>query len=253
MQIGSASLLRQKQEWDELGTVDPLWAILADDEKKFGRWDLDDFFQTGTKEIEAVLANARSLGRPMQYSRALDFGCGVGRLSRALSRSFQVCVGVDISPAMVTLATRLSPACQFYQVTKPNLEPFADQYFDFIYSNIVLQHQPTESLIFAYVSEFLRVLKPGGILVFQLPHSIPLRYRLEPRRRAYRLCRRLRVPATFLYRTLKLNPITMRAVPEEKVIKAIIKRGGEVLKVQQDKNGGPHVESRTYFVSRSVV
>jgi SAM-dependent methyltransferase len=252
IQLSSASLSRQKQEWDELGTVDPLWAILADDQKKFGRWNLNEFFQTGSQEVEAVLARARSLGRPTQYSRALDFGCGVGRLSRAISRSFQVCVGVDISPAMVAMAKQLNPACEFYVLTEPNLNTFEHEYFDFIYSNIVLQHQPAESLVFAYISEFLRVLRPGGILVFQLPHYIPLRYRLEPRRRAYRFCRQFfRLPSAFLYRTLKLNPITMRAISEEKVTETISGMGGEVLAVQHDKNGGPHIESRTYFVSPS--
>jgi hypothetical protein len=41
------SLSRHKREWEDLGAVDPLWAILSDNQKKFGRWDLEEFFQTG--------------------------------------------------------------------------------------------------------------------------------------------------------------------------------------------------------------
>jgi SAM-dependent methyltransferase len=249
-QLISAALSRQRQEWEELATLDPLWAILADDRKKFGGWDLNDFLQTGSKEVDAILETARALGYPKEYHRALDFGCGVGRLSWAIGRNFQQCVGVDISPAMISMAKKLNPGREFYVLDSSQLKGFANEEFDFIYSNIVLQHQPTEPLVFGYVSEFLRILRRGGLLVFQVPHHIPLRYRLEPRRRAYRLCRLLRIPPGFLYSKLKLNPITMRAIPQERVVAAIDARGGHILRVAEDKNGGPHIESRTYFVSR---
>jgi SAM-dependent methyltransferase len=45
---------------------------------------------------------------------------------------------------------------------------FHDDFFDFIYTNIVLQHMRPEYSK-AYLKEFLRVLSPGGLLVFQLP------------------------------------------------------------------------------------
>ena len=46
--------------------------------------------------------------------------------------------------------------------------------FDFIYSNIVLQHIPREAQ-FGYVREFGRILKPGGIAVFQTPAGLNFR------------------------------------------------------------------------------
>lgn len=243
-------LSRQKREWEELGSLDPLWAILADNSRKFGRWDLDEFFQTGADEISSILAYAQQLGRPQQYRSALDFGCGVGRLSRALKGFFQECVGVDISDAMIQRARELNPACQFIVLNGTDLRMFPDDRFDFVYSNIVLQHQPHRAVVFSYIREFLRIVKPVGLIAFQLPHHVPMRRRLQPRRRAYRMLRSLHVPADFLYRRLGLNPITMLAIPEEEVTNEIRGMKGTVLKVVEDRNGGPGNESRTYFVSK---
>ena len=241
----------QKQDWQDLGSLDPLWAILADDEKKFGLWDLDEFFQTGAREIDSVFATAKALKVPTHYRDALDFGCGVGRLSRAIRRQFESCLGVDISPAMIDLARKLNPDCQFEVINEYGMSTLGDAQFDFVYSNIVLQHQRSASVVFAYLAEFIRVLRPGGLLAFQLPHHIPLRLRLELRRRLYKISRNLlRLSPAFIYNKLNLNPISMLAIPEAAVAQAVISSQGIVLKVRHDKFGGPRVDSRTYFVTK---
>ena len=107
--LSPTQLRRQKREWENLGSIDPLWAILSDDQKKFGQWDLNEFFGTGENEIALILAEAAAMGRPLEYGSAFDFGCGVGRLSRAMKRRFKTCVGVDISDAMVRKARELNP------------------------------------------------------------------------------------------------------------------------------------------------
>lgn len=58
--------------------------------------------------------------------------------------------------------------CQYVLNEQPNLRCLDDASLDFIYSNIVLQHIRPE-ISMAYLGEFLRVLAPGGVLVFQLP------------------------------------------------------------------------------------
>ena len=50
----------------------------------------------------------------------------------------------------------------------PDLRDLSSNSIDFIYSNIVLQHVVPE-LSIEYLNEFFRLLKPGGVLVFQLP------------------------------------------------------------------------------------
>ena len=83
-----------------------------------------------------------------------------------------------------------------------------------MYSSIVLQHVPRRDWIEAYLREFVRVLGPGGALVFTLPSHIPLVYRAQWRRRLYHGLRRLGVPADTVYRRLRLQPIAMSFLPE---------------------------------------
>ena len=81
---------RYQQQWENLGSHDPYWAVLSDPTKKGGRWDKVEFFASGRREIEQVLSNLTRLCVPLGSSLALDFGCGVGRLSRALSQHLVV-------------------------------------------------------------------------------------------------------------------------------------------------------------------
>ncbi len=111
------------------------------------------------------------LGLLPQRGRALDFGCGVGRLTQALATYFEEVVGIDIAPSMVNLAkryNRFGSRCIYYVNDTDNLRRFSDQEFHFIYTTIVLQHMKPEYAK-SYIKEFLRVLKPQGILIFQLP------------------------------------------------------------------------------------
>lgn len=163
-----------QRSWDELGKVDPLWAILGDPDKMGGRWDLHEFFKTGEEEVAAVLQYVDSLHLPLARRRALDFGCGVGRVTRALGRHFEECSGVDIAPSMIRLAqeyNRQGSRCQYYLNESDDLRLFDDNRFDFIYSSNVLQHiHPRYSR--NYLKEFVRLLAPGGVLVFQIPSGL---------------------------------------------------------------------------------
>src|SRR5215472_8256894 len=93
-----------RQDWDACARNDPLWAIITDPRKRGNRWDVSEFFGTGVVEITGVLGYIQSLGISLPRERALDFGCGVGRLSQALAEYFNEVHGVDVSPSMVELA-----------------------------------------------------------------------------------------------------------------------------------------------------
>jgi cyclopropane fatty-acyl-phospholipid synthase-like methyltransferase len=53
--------------------------------RKGRRWTTEEFFATGVTEIAALMAEARGFGLPASRRRALDFGCGLGRLTQALA------------------------------------------------------------------------------------------------------------------------------------------------------------------------
>jgi len=160
-----------QRNWDTFGATDPFWAILTWEERRGGAWTPADFYREGEREIGYVLARAEPLGLPAGRGAALDFGCGAGRLTQALCCFFDRCTGVDIAPSMVRLAQSQNlhgDRCRYVLNVTDRLAFLDDESCDFIYTNIVLQHMRPE-YAFRYLEEFLRVLTPGGLLVFQLP------------------------------------------------------------------------------------
>ena len=160
-----------QKHWNQFGKQDPLFAILTKDGKQGNKWNLDEFFEIGRQEIADVMEYVQKRGILQHRGRALDFGCGVGRLTQALASYFEEVVGIDIAPSMVLLAKRYNQfgaRCVYRVNDQDNLTLFRDQEFHFIYTNIVLQHMKPEYAK-SYIKEFLRVLKPEGVLIFQLP------------------------------------------------------------------------------------
>lgn len=166
-----------KQTWDDLGKEDPLWAILSVPEKKGNKWDVKEFFDTGDKEINNLLVMMKKQGFTIHTGKVLDFGCGAGRLTQALSKNFDEAIGVDISIAMIDLANEYNDRgnCSFVVNDESDLNLFDTETFDFIYSNITLQHIPPK-ISKNYIKEFVRIIKPGGGLVFQLPYGNDLTF-----------------------------------------------------------------------------
>jgi len=164
-------LAELRSTWDELGRQDPLWAILTQPAKKGQKWDRAEFFKTGEHNIKSVMNYLDALKLRFPRDRALDFGCGVGRLTQALCNYFQECRGVDIAQSMIDLARQYNQhgsRCMYYVNGSDDLGLFEDNSFDFIYTNIVLQHiDPIYSK--NYIKEFLRTLRPAGIVIFALP------------------------------------------------------------------------------------
>ncbi|PIR04291.1 MAG: methyltransferase type 11 [Candidatus Magasanikbacteria bacterium CG11_big_fil_rev_8_21_14_0_20_39_34] len=244
--------MNYKKEWDELGKLDPLWAVLSHADKRFGGWDNQAFFQTGEEEIKTVIQKIQKLGYPKDKKNVLDFGCGVGRLTRALSKYFEKSFGVDVSGAMIQKAKKLNKqetTISFQVNDRDDLSLFEDNFFDMIYCNIVLQHIPSKTQIKKYISEFIRTLAPGGIAVFQLPSKVPLLHRLQPQRRLYRLLSLFGFSHAFLYNTLKLYPIQMNWLSEKEVRNCVMV-SGKMLLVEKDSSAGEKVESRLYFVTK---
>ncbi len=254
-------LTRSKKNWEELGQQDPMWAILSDPSKKGRRWEPAAFFKTGERDVNGLLDEIRVAGFPLQRGTALDFGCGLGRLTQALCSHFGKCYGVDISSTMLAEANRYNrfgAACEYVLNNVSDLHCFADNSFDFIYSHLVLQHIPPEAGI-QYVAEFVRVLKIGGLLIFQAPSeqlpapeqpvmappvaSVPITPAIEEP---------IVLPAapTGVYENIE-KLIDMHALPREQVVAAIEQSGGRILQVQEYNSAGPEWLSFRYWVTKS--
>jgi SAM-dependent methyltransferase len=161
-----------RRDWEWLGENDPLWAVCTDPSRNNRRWNEQEFFATGEAEVQTVMDLLRALGcTPDRKQRALDFGCGAGRLTRALSLHFDQCCGIDISSSMIATAKRLNhdrTNCQFQVNHSEKLADLPGQSYGFIYSSIVLQHLRPK-LVISYLQEFARLLPARGVMVFQMP------------------------------------------------------------------------------------
>jgi ubiquinone/menaquinone biosynthesis C-methylase UbiE len=237
------------RDWEEMAAIDPLWAIMSAPEKRFGSWEINEFLRTGQEEISGLMQTAGGLGLPRQRRRAIDFGCGVGRLTRALREYFPECAGVDISTGMLQKARQLAPDCEFREAN--DLQSFPDQHADLIYSSLVLQHQPDVARVTALIADMVRVLAPGGLLVFQMPLHLPLRNRIQLRRRAYRLVRALGLTHTTAYERLKLSPIRMLALSQRRVEETVRGAKGIVVSVGHTGKAGEPFYSGIYYCTRS--
>ena len=164
-----------QRQWDAWGRKDPLWAAVTRTDKLGGGWDLGEFMRIGRDEVELMLRHLGDLGVAVDLRRALDFGCGVGRYTQALADHFEQADGVDIAPSMLDEARRLNrhgQRCQYHLNVRGDLALFPGAAFTFVHSMLVLQHMPPQYAA-RYVGEFLRVLSPGGALVFQAPSAVP--------------------------------------------------------------------------------
>lgn len=181
-------LLMARRTWDTLAARDPYHAILTDPRYADTPWPVEAFLATGESDVHEIMADLARVGlmppatptRP-EETRALDLGCGLGRLTAPLARYCGSAVGVDLSPVMAAKATALWAARweprTFADLTflplpldaqgMPSLPVLNRDGYDLITSFITLQH--VERLYQrALLGEMARALAPGGALWVQL-------------------------------------------------------------------------------------
>jgi SAM-dependent methyltransferase len=165
---------RLRAVWNARAEQDPLGAILFDYAKRDRRAATDELMRRGVEEVADFFTYAARSGlAPRGRTTALDFGCGIGRTTQALSARFDRVIGVDIAPRMIALAESHNryDHCEYLVGEDSDLARFEDATFDLVYSTNVLQHIP-RALQGEYVGEFVRVLRPGGVVAVQtLPPS----------------------------------------------------------------------------------
>lgn len=162
-----------QRNWEEFGRRDPMWAILTEHDKRGGKWDEAEFFANGRALVDAILEQLAAFDLPRQRLAALDFGCGLGRLTQAMAPHFEHATGVDIAASMITGAcerNRHGARCSYLHNARDDLQVIDSASIDFVLSLLVLQHMRTE-FAQGYIREFLRVLRPGGVAVFQVPYA----------------------------------------------------------------------------------
>src|SRR5580658_11040079 len=147
---------RMREDWNARAREDAGYYVA------FGKRDQDDagFFATATETINALEAELRRVPIAERVGwKALEIGCGPGRLMRPMSRHFVEIHGVDVSDEMIGLAReklRDLPNAYPHLTSGASLAEFEDDSFEFVYSYAVFQHIPAREVIVSYLREIHR-------------------------------------------------------------------------------------------------
>ncbi len=165
------------REWEAYGAENPYFGVLSN--ARFLKENLTeearlDFWQSGQNDIETVFQNIRQHVDPLFLPvRALDFGCGVGRLLFAIRTHCEHATGVDVSPSMLAEAKRqaaIKAIDNISLIESSDCSELGESAFCFVHSYIVFQHIP-EARGYVILDRLLASLRSGGIGVLHFTFS----------------------------------------------------------------------------------
>lgn len=234
-------LFRHIQDvWSMLGDVEPHFSVFSHPQFKPEQFAQHEktFYDSGATELSAAIERLQTLGIvPNAEGEAVEFGCGVGRVTRHLADRFSKVTGFDVSAGHLALArdyidregkdnvklSRIETA-QGFQVPK----------HDFFYSKIVFQHNPPPVAKY-FLDKALKNLRVGGIATFQVITGMA-NYKFD--------C------GEYLSQIPSLNNQELHALPQHHVFELFRRHGITPLEVVRDGSApGFHVVS-TLFTGR---
>jgi SAM-dependent methyltransferase len=154
-------------DWTILAEEQPYFGVLADERflaHNLTQESIDEFYATGTADIDHVVRTLQDIAKgDFSPARALDFGCGVGRLTLAMAAFSTEVIGVDVAEPMLDIA-REHAAARSLNVQLSTELPAGP--VDWINSLIVFQHiDPVRG--YDVLGRLLDLLAPGGFASIQ--------------------------------------------------------------------------------------
>lgn len=228
-----------QSKWTKLGAERPYWSVLSSPvfEREVTPDLAERFYASGLGEMREVQSLVHRAGRSIsEFSDVVEYGCGLGRMTLQLAKSFARVIGIDISPAHLDLARTAAASANvanidFRTSSLPNLGMTSD--FDFWYSRIVLQHNPPP-LIKYILHQALTMLRPGGMAVFQVPtHSVGYTFELK----------------RYMQSRKGAGDIEMHCLPQRDVLNVVAEAGCVVCEVREDRS----VNIPEYWISNTFV
>lgn len=140
---------------------------------------VEDFYALGETHTEHLIDALEYVSHePTNYdATVLEYGCGIGRMSWALSDRFRHVVAVERSPAMLRLMTRHCPIYhKRYNLDVVLGSNMTDSHvwgrglYGYVFSYTVFQHMPYRTVWHRF-DEAHDILEPDGILHTQFLHG----------------------------------------------------------------------------------
>lgn len=168
-----------KDTWNYFAEADPYYAVATYEKFRDENVDderLDEFFGSGRTYVEKLWREIESLNEgEFHPRRALDFGCGVGRLTIPIAMRSDEAVGMDISPKMMEIAGENAKRQNVNNISfaesGDTLKFPGEGGFDLIHSFVVIQHIPAK-LGEKLIAQMIDKLDPNGIGVLHVTYKI---------------------------------------------------------------------------------
>lgn len=126
----------------------------------------DDFLRSSAATANVIRRALGGVGLELEsLGSVLDFGCGCGRTARQWADlQGPELHGCDYNPKLVAWCRENLPFMDVRENAASPPSPYPDDTFDFVYAISVLTHL-TEPMAHAWVADWRRILKPGGLLL----------------------------------------------------------------------------------------
>jgi SAM-dependent methyltransferase len=235
---------RVAESWNAFGASEPYWSVLTDEAFRLDSFDQNarEYLDSGENEVARLLAWLDRNGvKPKSLGSCLEYGCGTGRITRWLAKSFERVHACDISEPHLKLAREhLEKAgCRNVEFLLTGTLESLDELppADLIFSVIVLQHNPPP-LIAHILRKLLDALRPGGVAFFQVP-TYSRGYRFEA--------------AKYLRSKASADCVEMHVLPQAEIFSIAAARSCDVLEVLPDDCvGDPDWISNTFLVRKRI-
>lgn len=231
-----------QRSWESLGRMHAHYSVLTCAQYVPAQFEAnaEAFWATGESQVSWLKRILAKHGmNKLDDKVCIDYGCGVGRLTRPLAEQFAKIHGYDISEphlefARERVAGRRNVDLHLLRMLPPPLVS-ADVFF----SLIVLQHNPPP-VIALIIRSALASLKPGGLAVFQVP--------------TYELGYEFRTEQYLRSRQFSKEGLEMHCIPQQEVFRIAADTGCHVLEVrEQDFTGRWGTDVSNVFVIKAAI
>jgi len=165
----SQRLADSNVDWEAWGHLDPVFGVSTTAVATRDRpSEMQAFFDSGRVEWESYFAHWEKYG--VDLESCVEIGCGAGRLTLQLARTFHAVHAVDVSAAALEHAGRHVHAASVTFLPSDGLRlPLPDATVSAAFSAHVFQHFDSPDHALAYFADIARVLRPGGTLMVHMP------------------------------------------------------------------------------------